>query len=57
MTDNQEGDFSVTVRPIEPELRIIPCQGFIPAQDGGSVSFQPKPLPVADQEENPKETK
>jgi hypothetical protein len=57
MAGNQERDFPVTVRPIEPELRIIPCQGFIPAQDGGSVSFQPKPLPVADQEENLKKTK
>ncbi len=51
MADGQESDFAVVVRPLEPELRIVPCGGFVPAPDGGSVSFQSKPLvPVADQE-------
>lgn len=56
MTDGQESDFAVVVRPIEPELRIVPCRGFIPAPDGGSVSFQPKPVLVADQEMKPGKT-
>lgn len=33
------GSFPVVVRPLEPELRIIPCRGFVPRPEGTSVDF------------------
>lgn len=40
-------DFPVVVRPLEPELRIIPCRGIIPRQDGASVDFSLRPIEEA----------
>lgn len=45
MMDNRDiiPDLPVVVRPIEPELRIVPCRGFIPKPDEEHVDFGSKP--------------